>query len=122
MGAELSGGVDSSVAAAELLGATRLSPIHETEPWGNRDQPMFLNAVAEVETDLSPRALLARLPDRFATSLVVNPLLTEKELVVLRHLARGESNKTIARALEKSFDDAARPVPALHDPRRHQRK
>jgi general secretion pathway protein A len=27
------------------------------------------------------RALLSRLPDRFATSLVVNPLLTEKELV-----------------------------------------
>jgi 2-amino-4-hydroxy-6-hydroxymethyldihydropteridine diphosphokinase len=48
-------------AAAEQLGAVRLSTIRETEPWGYEDQPRFLNAVAELETDLSPRALLDRL-------------------------------------------------------------
>jgi 2-amino-4-hydroxy-6-hydroxymethyldihydropteridine diphosphokinase len=48
-------------AAAERLGAVRLSTIRETEPWGYEDQPRFLNAVAELETDLSPRALLDRL-------------------------------------------------------------
>ncbi len=47
--------------AAELIGAVRLSPIVETEPWGYADQPLFLNAVAELETDLPPRALLDRL-------------------------------------------------------------
>jgi 2-amino-4-hydroxy-6-hydroxymethyldihydropteridine diphosphokinase len=47
--------------AAELLGAARLSTIRETEPWGYADQPRFLNAVAELETDLAPRALLDRL-------------------------------------------------------------
>jgi 2-amino-4-hydroxy-6-hydroxymethyldihydropteridine diphosphokinase len=47
--------------AATLLGATRLSPILETEPWGYADQPKFLNAVAEVETDIGPRRLLDRL-------------------------------------------------------------
>jgi len=47
--------------AATLLGASRLSPILETEPWGYADQPKFLNAVAEVETDLGPRQLLDRL-------------------------------------------------------------
>ena len=44
--------------AAELIGARRLSKIIETEPWGNEEQPKFLNAVAEVETELEPRALL----------------------------------------------------------------
>jgi 2-amino-4-hydroxy-6-hydroxymethyldihydropteridine diphosphokinase len=44
--------------AAGLIGARRLSRIVETEPWGNEQQPKFLNAVAEVETDLEPRALL----------------------------------------------------------------
>ena len=39
--------------AAELLGAERLSTIRETEPWGHRDQPRFLNAVAELDTGLS---------------------------------------------------------------------
>jgi 2-amino-4-hydroxy-6-hydroxymethyldihydropteridine diphosphokinase len=47
--------------AAELMGATRLSSIRETEPWGHAEQPMFLNAVAEIETDLGPTELLDRL-------------------------------------------------------------
>jgi 2-amino-4-hydroxy-6-hydroxymethyldihydropteridine diphosphokinase len=49
--------------AAALLGALRVSTIRETEPWGLTDQPRFLNAVAELDTDLTPRALLARLLD-----------------------------------------------------------
>ena len=47
--------------AATLIGATRLSAIAETEPWGYEDQPPFLNAVAEIETPLAPRALLDQL-------------------------------------------------------------
>jgi 2-amino-4-hydroxy-6-hydroxymethyldihydropteridine diphosphokinase len=49
--------------AAETIEATRLSKIRETEPWGYADQPLFLNAVAEVETELGPRALLDELLD-----------------------------------------------------------
>ena len=33
----------------------------ETEPWGVRDQPLFLNAVACINTTLEPHALLAEL-------------------------------------------------------------
>ena len=47
--------------AAELIGARRLSTIRETEPWGYADQPRFLNAAAELETELGPRELLDRL-------------------------------------------------------------
>jgi 2-amino-4-hydroxy-6-hydroxymethyldihydropteridine diphosphokinase len=47
--------------AVELLGAGRLSTLRETEPWGYADQPRFLNAVAELETEEEPRALLERL-------------------------------------------------------------
>jgi 2-amino-4-hydroxy-6-hydroxymethyldihydropteridine diphosphokinase len=49
--------------AAGLIGARRLSTIRETEPWGLEDQPRFLNAVAELETSLTPRHLLQRLLD-----------------------------------------------------------
>ena len=49
--------------AADLIAAVRLSTIRETEPWGYEDQPAFLNAVAEVETELSPRLFLRRLLD-----------------------------------------------------------
>jgi 2-amino-4-hydroxy-6-hydroxymethyldihydropteridine diphosphokinase len=47
--------------AATLIGATRLSSIVETEPWGYEDQPRFLNAVAQVETPLTARGLLDQL-------------------------------------------------------------
>ena len=47
--------------AVELLGAARVSTLIETEPWGYADQPRFLNAVVELETDEPPRALLDRL-------------------------------------------------------------
>jgi 2-amino-4-hydroxy-6-hydroxymethyldihydropteridine diphosphokinase len=48
-------------AAAELH-AVRLSTIRETEPWGPvQDQPLYLNAVAELDTELSPQELLERL-------------------------------------------------------------
>jgi len=49
--------------AAELIGAVRLSTLIETEPWGYGDQPMFLNAVAELETPLTARQLLDHLFD-----------------------------------------------------------
>ncbi len=43
------------------LGSARLSSIRETEPVGVTDQPMFLNAVVELETHLPARDLLERL-------------------------------------------------------------
>jgi 2-amino-4-hydroxy-6-hydroxymethyldihydropteridine diphosphokinase len=49
--------------AAELIGAVRVSTVIETEPWGHTDQPLFLNAVAELETLLAPRRLLDHLLD-----------------------------------------------------------
>jgi 2-amino-4-hydroxy-6-hydroxymethyldihydropteridine diphosphokinase len=49
--------------AAALIGAARLSTIIETEPWGYEDQPRFLNAVAEVETQLGARDFLEQLLD-----------------------------------------------------------
>lgn len=49
--------------AADLIGASRLSSIIETEPWGYADQPRFLNAVAEVETLLEAHGFLRHLLD-----------------------------------------------------------
>ncbi len=49
--------------AAQLIGAVRLSALIETEPWGYGNQPMFLNAVAELDTVLTARQLLEHLLD-----------------------------------------------------------
>jgi 2-amino-4-hydroxy-6-hydroxymethyldihydropteridine diphosphokinase len=61
LGANLGDREGSIRRAAELIGARRLSTIIETPPWGMIDQPDFLNAVAEIETDVGPRPLLDRL-------------------------------------------------------------
>lgn len=48
----------------DSIPATRLlqrSSLYRSAPWGMLDQPAFVNAVAELETRLSPRALLQAL-------------------------------------------------------------
>ncbi len=48
------------MAAADAVGALRMSSIYETAPQGEvLNQPDFLNAVVEIETDFGPEELLA---------------------------------------------------------------
>lgn len=55
--------LDALAALAGLPGTRVLqrSPLYRTPPWGVLDQPPFINAVAELETTLSPEALLQQL-------------------------------------------------------------
>ncbi|MFP5409662.1 MAG: 2-amino-4-hydroxy-6-hydroxymethyldihydropteridine diphosphokinase [Gammaproteobacteria bacterium] len=58
--------VEYALAELDRLPATRLvarSPLYASAPVGYVDQPDFINAVAQVETGLAPRALLAALLD-----------------------------------------------------------
>ncbi len=43
---------------SNLVNIIRSSAIYETEPWGNKEQNWFLNAVIEVKTSLEPLELL----------------------------------------------------------------
>ena len=45
-------------AVAQLPGVVAVSPLRETDPVGVTEQPRFLNGVAALETELSPRELL----------------------------------------------------------------
>ena len=40
------------------LRITKRSSLHETEPWGVKEQPKFINMAVEADTDLPPRELL----------------------------------------------------------------
>lgn len=42
---------------------TKRSSVYETEPWGDQDQPLFLNMAIAIETTLEPEALLAVVKD-----------------------------------------------------------
>ena len=45
-------------ATSSKIDLLRSSAIYQTEPWGLRDQPKFLNSVLEIKTNLSPISLL----------------------------------------------------------------
>ncbi len=49
----------SALGDREDVQINRISSIYETEPWGKKDQDVFLNQVAEIETELGPRKLMA---------------------------------------------------------------
>jgi 2-amino-4-hydroxy-6-hydroxymethyldihydropteridine diphosphokinase len=56
------GNVERALRELEAIGTVRRrSSLYRTAPWGNTDQPAFVNAVALVETPLPPRALLEQL-------------------------------------------------------------
>ena len=63
LGSNLGDRAATLAAALAELAPLRVSTVAETAPWGLAGQPPFLNAVAELETDLEPGALLARLLD-----------------------------------------------------------
>lgn len=62
LGTNLGSRAENLAAAREQLATKtrvlRASSVYETEPWGYREQPAFLNQVLQLETDLSPQRLL----------------------------------------------------------------
>ena len=64
IGSNIGGRENNCLRAISLLGEnglkiTKRSAMYETEPWGVKDQPRFINMAVEAETDVSPRDLLA---------------------------------------------------------------
>jgi len=80
--------------------------MHETEPWGVKDQPRFINMAVEIETGLYPRELLKILKN------------------VERELGRKESFKLGPRSIDLDIllfediilkeDDLEIPHPLMH--------
>jgi 2-amino-4-hydroxy-6-hydroxymethyldihydropteridine diphosphokinase len=101
LGANLGDRETSIRRAAELIGARRLSSLRETEPWGQTDQPLFLNAAAEVETALAAPAFLAQLLaverrlGRVRTGERWGPRTIDLDLLLYGHEAISEPGLTV---------------------------
>jgi len=86
----------------------RVSSLYDTAPVGELDQPNFLNAVAQIETELTARQLLWNL------------LLVERRLGRVRHASRRYGPRTIDLDLLFHGDlvldtpDLTLPHPELH--------
>jgi 2-amino-4-hydroxy-6-hydroxymethyldihydropteridine diphosphokinase len=103
IGSNLGGRVDNCIIAVAKLDHSRdldilnISEVYETEPWGTAetaaDQPDFMNAVVEIETQLTPHELLAtckgieemmgRVPgERWGPRIIDLDILLYEELVI----------------------------------------
>ena len=48
----------SKLKSNDKIRVIKISSIKDTKPWGNKDQPDFLNCILEIETSLDPIKLL----------------------------------------------------------------
>ncbi len=51
----------SLIANSEDIKLVRATTLYESEPWGEKNQPWFVNAGLEVKTTLSPQEFLAKM-------------------------------------------------------------
>ena len=112
IGSNLGNRQENCLRAVELLEGKRIivkkrSSMHETEPWGIKDQPRFINMVIEIETGLESKELLKILK------------------VVEKELGRKESFKWGPRSIDLDIllfddlvlkeDDLEIPHPLMHE-------
>ena len=91
------------LSAAPEFASGRASSLYETAPWGKTDQPWFVNAVAELETDATPDQVLDRL------------LAIETEMGRVRHERWGPRVIDLDYLLDEAETSA---VPRLYLPHR----
>ena len=53
----------SLIANSKDIKLVRASTLYESEPWGNKNQPWFVNASLEIKTTLNPQDFLSRMQE-----------------------------------------------------------
>jgi 2-amino-4-hydroxy-6-hydroxymethyldihydropteridine diphosphokinase len=94
---------------------TKRSSLYETEPWGFKDQPYFINMVIEIETELEPKELLRRLKDierevGREESLKWGPRLIDLDILIFENIILNEDTLKIPHPLMHERDFVLRPL------------
>ena len=94
---------------------TKRSSLYETEPWGIKDQPKFLNMVIEIETKLNPEELLVILKDienevGRKESLKWGPRVIDLDILLVDNLVLNQDDLIIPHPLMHKRDFVLRPL------------
>lgn len=100
------------------------SSMNETEPWGVKDQPQFINMAIEIETELGPHELLRILKDverevgRGAT-FKWGPRIIDLDILLFNDLFLREDNLQIPHPLMHERDFVLKPLCEIAPDRIH---
>lgn len=91
------------------------SSLYETEPWGVKTQPRFLNMVIEIETELDPKELLRILKDTEREmgrkeSSKWGPRIIDLDILLFDNIVVNEDNLKIPHPLLHERDFVLRPL------------
>jgi len=106
-----------SIALLEKRGITvrKKSSMYETEPWGVKDQPRFMNMAIEIETKLEPKILLRVLKEvekemGRERSLRWGPRIIDLDILLFDELIVKEDDLEIPHPLMHERDFVLRPL------------
>jgi 2-amino-4-hydroxy-6-hydroxymethyldihydropteridine diphosphokinase len=115
--------------AIELLGqrgvrVRKRSSLYETEPWGVKDQPRFLNMVIEIETELNPQELLEVLKNAETEvgrqkTFTWGPRIIDLDILFYNDLIVNEDNLKIPHPFMHERDFVLRPLVEIAPELRH---
>lgn len=120
IGSNLGNRQENCLRAIELLKkkgivVKKRSSIYETEPWGVKDQPPFLNMAIEIETELEPAELLIVLKDierevGRERSFKWGPRIIDLDILLFEDIILNEDNLKIPHPLMHERDFVLRPL------------
>jgi 2-amino-4-hydroxy-6-hydroxymethyldihydropteridine diphosphokinase len=120
IGSNLGNRQENCLRAIELLQkkgiiVKKRSSLYETEPWGVKDQPLFLNMAIEAETKLNPEALLRILKDvekevGRKESLKWGPRIIDLDILLIDNIILNEDNLKIPHPLMHKRDFVLLPL------------
>lgn len=104
--------------------AKKKSSMYETEPWGVKDQPQFINMALEVETELEPHELLRTLKDverEFGRRVTFKwgPRIIDLDILLFNDLFLREDDLQIPHPLMHERDFVLKPLCEIAPERIH---
>ncbi|NCO67173.1 MAG: 2-amino-4-hydroxy-6-hydroxymethyldihydropteridine diphosphokinase [Nitrospirae bacterium CG_4_10_14_0_8_um_filter_41_23] len=120
IGSNLGNRQENCLRAIELLQekgiiVTKRSSLYETEPWGVKDQPLFINMAIEIETGLKPEELLRMLKDTEREmgrkdSSKWGPRIIDLDILLFDNIVLNNKNLKIPHPLMHERDFVLRPL------------
>ena len=106
------------------ISVKKRSSLYETEPWGVKDQPHFLNMAIEIETDLAPLELLHALKDierevGRRESYRWGPRIIDLDILLFGDIVENEGDLKIPHPFMHARDFVLRPLQEIAPNARH---